>query len=233
MKSKLAVLDVDDTLYPGALAVSLFKEQIKKDLFNRHINRALLNIYKAYKEEKSKDRDVSLEAVEVFAKGMNGIAKKDLTSLADKVWAKEKNNFFPFVEDLISLLRSKDLTPAFLSGSPSLMIEKAADRFGIEVWWGSQFETKDSIYTGKIVKDVSPLSGEDKVRILKDYAQKIPINWSDSFAIGDSIRERGVFNLVGKPCAFEPGKNLEELAKQKGWPIADRNNVLQVVESML
>jgi phosphoserine phosphatase len=53
------------------------------------------------------------------------------------------------------------------------------------------------------------------------------------FALGDSITDSALFERLGLPLAFEPEPALQELARQRGWAVATREDVLERTRMLL
>jgi phosphoserine phosphatase len=59
------------------------------------------------------------------------------------------------------------------------------------------------------------------------------VRLQDSLAIGDSLTDSVLLELVGGPIAFEPDPALRSLALDRGWTIADRDTILDSVRALL
>jgi HAD superfamily hydrolase (TIGR01490 family) len=78
---------------------------------------------------------------------------------------------------------------------------------------------RDGRFTGEI--DGPPLGGDEKVRRVRDAAQRLGIDLARSFAYGDSIADLPMLEAVGLPAAVAPDLRLRRLARRRGWPVLD------------
>lgn len=61
--------------------------------------------------------------------------------------------------------------------------------------------------------------GLEKARLVRDLAQRLPIDLARSYAYGDHHSDRHVLAEVGNPVAVNPNPGLRREANDHGWPI--------------
>jgi phosphoserine phosphatase len=165
------------------------------------------------------------------AEGLVGLSQDDVRAVAHEVWEKEQKNLFPFVPQLVELLRSRGYHPLLLTGSPLEIAEPVAEGLEIKNRWGSVFETEADRYTGRIARSLR--SSEEKRRITLAFAEGKSIEWDHSFAIGDSESDYEVLRMVGKPVVFEPDASLASLPHGRGWHHANRHDLADMLADIL
>jgi HAD superfamily phosphoserine phosphatase-like hydrolase len=154
--------------------------------------------------------------------------------VSERVWAQARGELFPFVLPLTDFLRNLGFRVLVISGSPQEVVDALARHIGAHTAWGSTFELRDSIFTGTLGNCPGMVGG--KVRILREHMMDTPIDLNESVAIGDSITDRDLFEMVGRPFIFEPNRELVASLRRRGarsWPIVHRNNILEVLEGSL
>lgn len=149
--TKLAILDIDGTLFDGNLGVELLKAQIKFGLFDQIIGEKIVLAYRKYKENLLSHDELINIAYEQYARGIKGQKYSAVAKLAQELWEKERQSIFPFTKKLISLLKDNQYMVIALSGSPVEMVEKLASHLGISNVWSATFEVVDNVYTGKLL----------------------------------------------------------------------------------
>jgi len=84
---------------------------------------------------------------------------------------------------------------------------------------GTEFEIVNGRYSGRLVSPV--LNGAPKAGYVRSFfaEQGIDVDWANSYAYGDAIHDRSMFDLVGNPVAVYPDPQLRALAHDRGWPI--------------
>jgi phosphoserine phosphatase len=106
-----------------------------------------------------------------------------------------------------------------------------AGELGIVQFCGAVFSQHGGFYTGE-VELASAVLG-NKQLILSTMIAGQGVRWQDSLAIGNSLTDAVLFELVGSPVAFEPDPALRSLAFYRGWTITDRDTLLDTVRALL
>jgi HAD superfamily hydrolase (TIGR01490 family) len=91
--------------------------------------------------------------------------------------------------------------------------------FGVTDLIGTELEMRDGRCTGSIVPPLisGPAKAERVRQLLAARADRI--DWSASFAYGDSFTDRDMLGLVGHPVAVYPDAKLNALALEKKWEV--------------
>lgn len=234
MSQKLAIFDVDGTLFEGNLGIEFLKVLMQKELFPPEIGKEILSWYGKYKSGEV-DKATAVDAIyELYAEGMANNQVSDVSQAAQETWAAVSEKVYPFTSELIPSLQNKGFKVILLSGSPIEMITMLANhlKLGSQAAVAGILEITDDIYTGAIIS--YPGSAEQKITELNKYLQvnEIEVDWSNSIAMGDNERDEQVLRKVGKGLAFEPNEALKQLAKSSGWQIVDRNHILNLMNAI-
>jgi HAD superfamily hydrolase (TIGR01490 family) len=90
---------------------------------------------------------------------------------------------------------------------------------------GTEVEVRDGKFTGRVLPPAC--MGIQKERLTKKFltARGIEIDFVASYAYADSISDLPLFEMVGKPVAVYPDKELAALAREKNWEILGKNRV--------
>ncbi len=124
--------------------------------------------------------------------------------------------------DVLDILRdhqAKGHTVALVSGSPQQLLDAVASSLGIDYALGTALEVKDGRYTGSMT---GPLSmNEGKVAAVEEWAARmnLDLDWSKTFAYGDSRGDIDLLQRVGHPVAVYPDEALRAIAEERGWQI--------------
>ncbi len=76
---------------------------------------------------------------------------------------------------------------------------------------------RDGRFTGEL--DSLPVSGEEKVRLMKKFAADYHVDLAASHAYGDSIADLPMLQAVGHSHAVNPDRDLLRTATQGNWPV--------------
>src|SRR5262249_44776766 len=94
-----------------------------------------------------------------------------------------------------------------------------ARRLGLTGALGTVAETRDGVYTGRLVGDL--LHGPAKAAAVRALAAREGLDLSRCAAYSDSANDLPLLSLVGYPCAINPDAELREHAREHGWEIRD------------
>jgi HAD superfamily hydrolase (TIGR01490 family) len=106
-----------------------------------------------------------------------------------------------------------------VTATPVELAQIIADRLGLTGALGTEAETQDGVYTGRLVGDV--LHGEAKAAAVRAIAMREGLDLSRCAAYSDSINDLPMLSLVGRPVAVNPDSALRGEARQRGWEIRD------------
>ena len=86
---------------------------------------------------------------------------------------------------------------------------------------GTQIQQRNGHYTGRFIPPI--VKGADKASQVQQYlsAQNLNIDWTASYAYGDSYSDHLFMELVGHPVAVHPDADLRKLAEQQNWEILE------------
>jgi HAD superfamily hydrolase (TIGR01490 family) len=115
--------------------------------------------------------------------------------------------------------RAQGNAVVLVSGMPSPCLERLGHTLGVTGVIGTGLEARDGRYTGRSIPPV--MVGEHKGNAaLAFFEQRASaVDWAASYAYGDSIHDRAMFDLVGHPVAVYPDDELARLAQAKRWEI--------------
>lgn len=228
---KAAVLDVDGTLYPGALGVQLLRGLSRGAACNKERVEEVFSVLNRYRLEQINHETMATLAYEAYAGAIAGMAEVDVAGFARQTWKEERANLFPFVGELVELLKRRGFTVVLISGSPEEMIREVAAELGITERYGALFTARGGVYTGEVDRRPGALGAKSK--ILAEFLQQRSIDVAASFAMGDSMADLTLLQALGKPLAFEPKAELLAVARDNQWTVASRHDVMERVSALL
>ncbi|HLP88293.1 MAG TPA: HAD-IB family hydrolase [Nostocaceae cyanobacterium] len=222
---KVAALDIDGTLYPGALGLKLLQALTANGISDKSKSEDIFKVVERYRLNEIDFQTMATTAYTLCAEAIAGISQAVMQHIARQVWQQERTKLFPFVPQLIEVLKSQGYSLVLISGSPDEIVCCLAEEFGISKYQGSIFATHQGKYTGQ----VSLLSGAlgKKYSIFSQMVKDWRVNLEESLAIGDSITDTALLQIVGKPVVFEPHPSLMLVAQEKGWLVTNRNDVVK------
>jgi phosphoserine phosphatase len=226
-KKKLAIFDVDGTLFDGNLGILMLKNLLKHNLFNPTYGNEILNWFQKYKDGSVEKAVVVDEIYKLYVLGMTGNKVDEIEKIADLTWDEVKTKAFNFTQGLINRLKIKNYEVILISGSNIEIISRFGKYNGVEEnnIIAGKIEIIDGVYSGKLIN----FPGSDKQKeelLLKLISSRLwKVDWNKSLAMGNNERDKRILELCGISIAFEPNDILENEALKHGWKIYDRNSI--------
>ncbi|EKE16479.1 MAG: haloacid dehalogenase, IB family protein [uncultured bacterium] len=215
-KNKLAIFDIDGTIFRKNLHFELINELSWINVFPRKVRDQIVHLYTNWLEHKGTYESYRVGLVELFEKHIKGCKKEDVVRASKMVVSFHKDRTYIFAEDLIRDLRRNNYRIIAISGSPMEIVEEYNNKhLNFDKVFGSIYETKDDIYTGGYIDEPTKNKGE----VVRRYVEENNLTLEDSYGIGDTESDASFLDVVQHPIAFNPNENLKSIAQKKGWRI--------------
>lgn len=201
---KLAIFDIDYTITKKETLMEFFKYAIKNDKKNiRFLPRAIFcgSMYKLklYDERKVKEK---------FLKFIDGIKEKDLATLVKNFYnCKLKTILYKDALNMIRKLKNEGYDIYLISASPEFYVNEFYNIKEVDKIIGTRFNFVNGIFLRTMEGD--NCKGEEKVRRLKEFLkeEKIEVDFKESYMFSDSLSDKPLLDLVGKPYLINYKKN--------------------------
>ncbi len=223
-QQKFAVFDIDGTLIRWQLYHAITHELGKLGFLPTGSPEELRRARMEWKNRNSVNSYHVYETlmVQKFQNALKDIPVEAYDTAVEIVFQTYKNQVYTYTRDLIPELKSQGYLIFAISGSPQEALDKLGAHYGFDEVVGPQYERKRGAFTGKV-----ELTHTRKGTILQELVTKHGATWQGSTAVGDSPSDIAMLELVENPVAFNPTKDLYELATAKKWTIVvERKNVV-------
>lgn len=216
-KQKVAIFDIDGTIFRKNLQFELINELSWMNIFPRKVRDQIVALYASWLEHEGTYEQYRDGLVELYEKHIHGCKLRDVQRASRTVSAFHQKRTYIFAEQLIAKLRDQDYHLIAISGSPiEIVLEFNRSHLQFDAVFGSVYEyDKNGVYTGKA--QYEPV--KNKGTLLKQYVYEHNLTLDDSYGMGDTESDASFLELVENPIAFNPNDNLRELARKKGWNI--------------
>ena len=213
-KMKLALFDLDDTLFDGDTEAEWTKFMdtngfIKDPSFFIKMEE-FTNNYRGGK------LDVD-EYSEFLLSPLIGKSLKDLKNDIERFTQETVDKFTDALSQELLDKHKNDLR-VLTSGSLSFLVKEIGLKLGINVNFGTDPEYVDGKFTGKVLG--RPNFSEEKVRRVEEWANGQ--EFEEIYAYSDSIHDLPLLEFSHVPYAISPDASLREVAVKKKWAIIDR-----------
>lgn len=215
-KTKLAIFDIDGTIFRSSLVIELSHALVDAKIFPGVARKEIAKEYLAWLDRKGTYEAYINQVVKIYVKHITGKNFKQVDRVAKQVILYQKDRTYRFTRDLIKKLKHQGYILAAVSGSPSYIVEEYAKTIGFNVFFGTELEVVGGKFTGK-VKNLD--SAFNKAKIVKNLSSKYNADLKQSLAVGDTEGDIKMLSLVGHPLAFNPNAELAKVAKKRNWQI--------------
>jgi HAD superfamily hydrolase (TIGR01490 family) len=108
-----------------------------------------------------------------------------------------------------------------VSASLQEIVEGIAEELGFDGALGTVCEVRDGTYTGKALR---ALHAENKAECVRELADSHGFDLAECTAYSDSHTDLPFLEVVGKPVAVNPDRELRRKAAERGWPVLEFNS---------
>ena len=225
MQRKVAIFDVDGTIFRSSLVVELVSVLIAKGIFPKEAVSEYNREHTAWLNRHSPYEPYILKVVEVFMKYIKGLDKEKFDDAINDVIEQHEHRTYQYTRQLLTQLKKDGYYLLAISHSPKLILDAFCTRHGFDKVYGKVYEVgADGKFTGKILDEELIMN---KSNILKRAAEKENLTIEDSVGVGDTDSDITFLSLVSKPICFNPNKALYEHAKSQNWKVVvERKDVI-------
>ncbi len=215
--NKIAVFDIDGTIFRKNLHYELIAELAWFKIFPREALHRLREVYTSWVEHEGTYEDYRVALVNLYSQYISGCTETDVMKAAEAVIPFHERRTYIFSENLIKELREKGYHLLAVSGSPIEIVREYNNQYlKFDQVYGSVYEKDaDGKYTGVASFEPSKNKGD----VVKQYVFEQKLSFSGSYGVGDTESDSSILELVEHPIAFNPNQNLKKIAERHGWRI--------------
>ena len=213
-KKRIAVFDIDGTIFRNSLLVELHWKMVKAGIIPKESIAKLDKRYWEWVKRKGSYDDYLNEVIKSFNEFSVGQKVSAIKTLARKVVKNQSSIVYRYTRDLVEKLRKTHLLIA-ISGSPKEIVEEFAKSWKFDHFVGTQHE----IVGGKYTDGPKFIASQHKRAVLSGLVASHGFTLKGSIGVGDTESDAGIFELVEKPICFNPTSGLYKLAKKKKWRV--------------
>ncbi len=229
MKKRLAVFDIDGTLFRSSLLIELTNALVSKNIFPKEANDEIEKDYKAWVNREGEYGEYIGKVIGVYEKYIIGKTEKEIDETAKEVLREESKKLYRFTRDLIMDLKRKNYFLFAISGSPGHILTSFAKEIGFDKYLGGYYELVDGRFTGK--QPYGNPAQDKKTTLNKFLNENKEISLLESIGVGDTESDISFLEIIENPIAFNPNQGLARHAREKGWRIVvERKDVIYDVK---
>ncbi|ADG98102.1 HAD-superfamily subfamily IB hydrolase, TIGR01490 [Segniliparus rotundus DSM 44985] len=215
-----AFFDVDNTLVQGASIIHFARGLVAKDYLSTRdiVGFAFMQLkFRLTGKESSEDVKRGKSRALSFIEGRSTAELRRLGAeiydevISGKIW--------PGTRALAQMHLDAGQQVWLVTATPVELAQTIAERLGLTGALGTVAESKDGLFTGRLVGDL--LHGLGKAHAVRALAAREGLNLKRCTAYSDSHNDVPMLSLVGTAVAINPDPELREIARIRGWEIRD------------
>lgn len=222
---KLAVFDFDGTLFPHDTIPFLMRQWRKQGyplfrLWAVYFSVAGLFIrYKLKLYKKAELEQIKVTAMQKGTRLFDGMTEEQVKRFFDESCKAIMPHINADVLNEVKETKKQGYHTVLLSGCYELFLEMVAKAAGMDAVIGTRLIYKNGQIDGGAPMDI--VSGQAKVRKLREVFGGKDVDWRTSCAYADSYSDIELLRMVGHPIAVDPDGVLKEAAKNNGWRVIE------------
>ncbi len=209
-----AFFDVDRTLLAGFSSVIFMRQQLlsgrlaPRDLWHALSATASFGLGR-----------IGFSGFVTGAMGMlRGVSESALDALGEQIFEDQlAREVYPEARALVLAHRRMGHTLAVVSSATRFQVEPLARELGIDNVLCTDLETRDGIFTGRVLKPTCYREG--KAEAARELALLLGVDLGESYFYTDSDDDLPLLEIVGNPRPTNPNRNLTGIATERGWPV--------------
>jgi HAD superfamily hydrolase (TIGR01490 family) len=231
--NKVAVFDIDGTLYRNNLTWDLFSQLVHQRLIPKRAMSELERLYVAHdsRSTESAYRVYDSQLINLLYSYASNI--KDMNaywSIGEELAERNATRLYRYTRELLEQLRAQDYHLITITNGIGAIARPFAKRLGFETIIANDEVIDES--TGAIVDWSISMQTRQKSAVLKQLVDSHQLDLNDSYGVGDTLSDASVLSMVAHPIAFNPERQLYEVALRNGWPVVlERKNVIYKLNS--
>lgn len=222
---KVAVFDVDGTIFRSSLLIQLVNRLVADGVFPQATRKVYAKEYEKWANREGDYQEYIHAVVHAFNKHLKGVHYGAFADAAEEVVEEQWKRVYRYTRDLLAELKKKDYYLLAVSHSPKTVLDKFCPRMGFDKAYGIVYEIgPQECFTGKMTDEHLILN---KAKILQRAVEKEDLSLAHSIGVGDTESDVPFLEMVAQPICFNPNMSLYRYARLKEWKVVvERKDVI-------
>lgn len=224
-KRRVAVFDVDGTIFRSSLLIQLVDKLIERGAFPADAQKVYEKEHMKWLDREGDYQEYIEAVVRTFRAHLKGVHYGDLADAAKEMVDEQWKRTYRYTRDLIKELKGKGYFLLAVSHSPKTVLDKFCPKIGFNKSYGLVYELgPQDLFTGKILDEHLIYN---KANVVKRALEKEGLTLAHSIGVGDTESDISFLDMVAKPICFNPNMKLYRHAKRMGWDtVVERKDVV-------
>lgn len=225
--TRLAVFDIDGTLFRWQLYYEVVLQLVEQDFFASDEAKRILDSFHGWQSRTSSFSQFETTAIAALDQALPRLHPEQFESVVANVLAKSSHKVYSYTRALATQLKQDGYRLLAISGSMQEIAEPFSKLYGFDDCIGWLYERKDGKFTGASTRRTVG----KKHLYIQDYIQEHGLSLEESVMVGDSAGDISMLELASRPIAFNPNEQLLDTALEKNWEIViERKNIAYSLE---
>lgn len=225
MNQFVALFDLDKTLYKKYSLFEIADSAVAKGLVSGNVQKQLRNTLKQHKDGKLTYNDAANQMLIDWAKALKGMRYDSFYQLAYTYFKEHRKNFYSYVDRVFQSLKN-NYDIYIVTTNTKFAADSIVSIYKLSGSLSTIFEVVDGAFTGKIFSSLAYTKDIVKPLINK-YGKH------GSIAVGDSMNDVEMLDLVEYQFCFQPDESLDKYASKKRWTIINNKNAYEKIEEVI
>jgi len=228
-KRRVAVFDIDGTLFRSSLVIELVEKLIEKGLFppesRQEYEEARIKYLNREGDYATHYTNYVNALVKVFGRQIKGLPFDEVSYIAGEVIEEKKNRLYRYTRDLVRKLKKRGYFLLAVSRSPKFIVDGLGYELGFDKVYGTFYATGASDNFTGLIEDEDLI--KNKAAVLTRAVRKENLTLEGSLAVGDTETDIPMLEMVETPICFNPNAALYKHAKRRKWKVVvERKDVI-------
>lgn len=222
---KLAVFDMDGTIFRSSLFIELMNLMVHEGIFPKSTKQKYEKQYKEWQNRNGGYSEYVEAMVQAFHQNIKGVHYGDFADLSKRVVESQSKHTYRYTRQLVKDLKKDGYYMLAVSHSPKTILDFFCTTLGFDKSYGIVFELgAEDRFTGEIVDKHLILN---KSNIIKRVVQNEELTLEGSVGVGDTESDISMLEMVERPICFNPNSQLYKQARIRGWEVVvERKDVI-------
>ena len=222
---KVAIFDIDGTIFRSSLLIELVNVMIEHGLFLPEFKEHYKKEYQSWLDRKGTYDDYINAVVKAYNENISGVDYNEFKKVAEDVIGRMRDRVYRYTRDLVKKLKDEGYFLLAISHSPMEIVQDFGYSMGFDKVYGRIYKVgDDGKFTGEM-EYVDLIS--DKAKVLDRACEKEDLTLEGSIGVGDTEGDITQLKKVENPICFNPNKLLFDEAKKNNWKIVvERKDVI-------
>lgn len=225
MERKVAIFDIDGTIFRSSLLIELVERLVAQGVFPTKTPDLYARSHREWLDRNGSYEAYINDVVRAFEENIKGVAYDDFAKAAKEIVEEKQDRVYRYTRDLVKELKEDGYFLLAISQSPKGILDEFCGNMGFDKVYGRFYELGPTDrFTGEVI-DVHLIG--NKANIVKRAVEKERLTLHGSVGVGDTEGDISLLEMVERPICFNPNAALYKVAKRNGWKVVvERKDVV-------